>query len=384
MTTAFRCWAEIDIEAMRNNLLAIRSLVPAAVHAVVVVKADAYGHGLPEVARQLDKDVDFFGVASLSEARAIRSTGAQAPILILGPALPEEWQTIVDEAFIPSVSTVEEAAGYAKCVPAGERMALHFVVDTGMGRIGSSEEEAEQVFRAICGMSRLRVSALSSHLPVADEDEHYTEQQLERFRALAARLLPEPPAAILNSAGVMRFGKDAKTGDLVRIGLSVYGISPLNEFQEKLRPAMTLKTRVVLVRSCGPGRSISYGRTFVTPGQMKVATLCAGYGDGIDRHLSGQETDVLIKGRRCRLLGRVTMDQMMVDVTPLEGVDPGEEVVLIGRQGDQEILASELATKAGTIAWDIFTGITKRVPRIYQQRRTSTGGDTDRCIGVSA
>jgi alanine racemase len=298
--------------------------------------------------------------------------------------LPEEWQTIVDEAFIPSVSTVEEAAGYAKCVPAGERMALHFVVDTGMGRIGSSEEEAEQVFRAICGMSRLRVSALSSHLPVADEDEHYTEQQLERFRALAARLLPEPPAAILNSAGVMRFGKGAKTGDLVRIGLSVYGISPLNEFQEKLRPAMTLKTRVVLVRSCGPGRSISYGRTFVTPGQMKVATLCAGYGDGIDRHLSGQETDVLIKGRRCRLLGRVTMDQMMVDVTPLEGVDPGEEVVLIGRQGDQEILASELATKAGTIAWDIFTGITKRVPRIYQQRRTSTGGDTDRCIGVSA
>jgi alanine racemase len=187
-------------------------------------------------------------------------------------------------------------------------------------------------------------------------------------------LLPEePPAAILNSAGVMRFGKGAKTGDLVRIGLSVYGISPLSEFQEKLRPAMTLKTRVVLVRSCGPGRSISYGRTFVTSGQTKVATLSAGYGDGIDRHLSGQETDVLIKGRRCRLLGRVTMDQMMVDVTLLKCIDPGEEVVLIGRQGDQEILASELATKAGTIAWEIFTGITKRVPRIYQQQGTRIG-----------
>jgi alanine racemase len=164
----------------------------------------------------------------------------------------------------------------------------------------------------------------------------------------------------------MRFGKDARSGDLVRVGLSVYGISPLNEFQGKFRPAMTLKTRIVLIRSLGPGRSISYGRTFVTTGQMQVATLCAGYGDGIDRHLSGQETDVLIRGRRCRLLGRVTMDQVMVDVTQLGRVELGDEVVLIGRQGDQEILASELATKAGTIAWEIFTGITKRVVRIYR------------------
>jgi len=143
------------------------------------------------------------------------------------------------------------------------------------------------------------------------------------------------------------------------------GISPLSAFQEKFRPAMTLKTRVVLVRLLGPGRSISYGRTFVTSGETKVATLCAGYGDGINRHLSGQETDVLIDGRRCRLLGRVTMDQVMVDVTHLDRVEPGDEVVLIGRQGDEEILASELASKAGTIAWEIFTGITKRVVRIY-------------------
>jgi alanine racemase len=164
----------------------------------------------------------------------------------------------------------------------------------------------------------------------------------------------------------MRFGKKARAGDLVRVGLSVYGISPLDEFQDKFRPAMTLKTRVVLVRTFGPGRSVSYGRTFVTSGKMKVATLCAGYGDGIARHLSGQETDVLIKGHRCRLLGRVTMDQIMVDVTHLEQVEPGEEVVLFGRQGEEEILVNELATKAGTIAWEIFTGITKRVVRVYR------------------
>jgi alanine racemase len=367
MTTFFRCWAEIDVEAMRSNLRTIRSMVASGTHIVAVVKADAYGHGLLEVARQLDGNVDLFGVASLAEARAIRSTGAQAPVLILGPALPEERQPICDEAFIPTVSTVGEAAGYAKCVPAGERMPIHLVIDTGMGRIGASEEEADQVFREICQMSQLRVTALSSHLPVADEDEDYTARQLDRFRALVVRLLPvDQPAAILNSAGVMRFGRYARPGDLVRVGLSVYGISPLSEFQERFRPAMTLKTRVVLVRKLGPGRSVSYGRTFVTPCEMKVATLGAGYGDGIDRHLSNQETDVLIKGCRCRILGRVTMDQIMVDVTDLERVDPGDEVVLIGRQGDQEILASEIASKAGTVAWDIFTGITKRVVRIYR------------------
>jgi alanine racemase len=367
MTTVLRCWAEINIQAMRSNLRTIRSLAADAVRIIAVVKADAYGHGLQTVASRLDTEVDLFGVANLSEAQEIRSTGARAPILILGPALPEERQAIVDQGFIPSISTVEEAAGYAKCVCADERMPIHYVIDTGMGRMGSSEEEAGRNFRTICGFSQLRVAALSSHLPVADEDDNYTGRQLERFRALTASLLPEDqPAAVLNSAGVMRFGKSARAGDFVRVGLSVYGISPLIEFQGKFRPAMTLKTRVALVRSLGPGRSISYGRTFVTSGPMKVATLCAGYGDGIDRHLSGQETDVLIQGRRCRLLGRVTMDQIMVDVTDLECVEPGEEAVLFGQQGDQEILASEMAIKAGTIAWEIFTGITKRVVRIYQ------------------
>jgi len=157
------------------------------------VKADAYGHGLLEVARRLDKDVDYFGVASLSEALDIRSTGAQAPVLILGPALPDERQIIVDQGFIPSLSTVEEAIGYAQCVRADQRIPVHFVIDTGMGRIGSSEKEAGQNLRAIGEISQLRVAAISSHLPVADEDENYTGQQLERFQELAADLLPARP-----------------------------------------------------------------------------------------------------------------------------------------------------------------------------------------------
>jgi alanine racemase len=366
MTTSHRCWAEINIEAMRFNLRALRSLVASGVRVAAVIKADAYGHGLPEVARRLDRDADLFGVANLMEARAIRSTGSQIPILILGPALPEERIRIVDEGFIPTVSTIDEAAAYGRCVPAGQRVPIHFAIDTGMGRIGASEEEAGDAFRAIREMAQLRVAAVSTHLPVADEDEEYTAEQLDRFRGLVKSGSPgEEPVAVLNSAGVIRFGNVTKPGDIVRTGLALYGISPVPEFQVELRQAMTLKTRVVMVRWLGPGRSISYGRTFITPDRMKVATLCAGYGDGVDRHLSGQETDVLIHGCRCRLLGRVTMDQIMVNVSHLERVEPGDEAVLLGRQGNQEILASELAVKAGTIAWEIFTGITKRVARIY-------------------
>jgi alanine racemase len=367
MTASFRCWVEIDVEAMRSNIRSVRSSVAHGVRIVAIVKADAYGHGLSEIARRIDSDVDMFGVANLGEGQMIRAAGARAPILLLGPALPEERQKIVEEAFIPTVSTVQEAAGYAECVRAGDRLPIHFVIDTGMGRIGLSEEEAGHVLRAIREMPCLQMTALSTHLPVADEDEGDTARQLELFRAAAGRLQTQAePATVLNSAGVMRFGKLAKPGDLVRVGLSIYGVSPLSEFQERFRPAMTLKTRVTLVRTLGCGRSISYGKTFVTPGQMTVATLAAGYGDGIDRHLSGQETDVLIRGRRCRLLGRVTMDQIVVDVGHLERVEPGEEAVLIGRQGDQEILASELAAKAGTIPWEIFTRITKRVIRVYK------------------
>src|SRR5260370_1945258 len=329
---------------------AIRSMMANGVQIIAVVKADAYGHGLSEIARRLDRDVDLFGVANLVEGQTIRSTGARAPILILGPALPEERQKIVEEWFIPTVSTVEEAVGYAECVGAGERVPIDFVIDTGMGRIGLWEEEADRVLRAIREMPQLRMRALSTHLPVADEDENYTASQLQRFRRAASRLLAQDePATVLNSAGVMRFGNQARPGDLVRVGLSVYGVSPLSEFQQRFRPAMTLKTRITLVRTLESGRTISYGKTFVTPSQMTVATLGAGYGDGIDRHLSGYETDVLIRGRRCRLLGRVTMDQIVVDVSHLERVEPGEEVILIGRHGADETLPPHLATTPGTI-----------------------------------
>jgi alanine racemase len=366
MTASYRCWAEIDIQSLRQNIRTIRSMIPQGARVIAVVKADAYGHGLPEIALRLDHDVDLFGVANLVEAQTIRGTGAIAPILILSPALPDERQMIVNEKFIPTISTVPEAVAYARCVPPGKRLDAHFVIDTGMGRIGLDETHAAQTLGAIRQMDNLRMTAISSHLPVADEDHEYTVSQLERFYAASENLgSVDGEATILNSAGVVGFGNRCKPHDLVRVGLTMYGISPISESQHLFRPAMTLKARVTLIRTLSPGRSISYGRTFITTSKTRVATLSAGYGDGINRHLSGQESDVLIRGRRCRMLGRVTMDQIMVDVSHLEGVEAGEEVVLIGRQANEEILASEVATKAGTIAWEIFTGITKRVTRLY-------------------
>ena len=359
-----RCWVEIEAAALRDNIESLRQLLQPGVKLAAIIKADGYGHGLEAIAQQVADQVDLFGVASLAEARRIRSVGAQAPVVILGPALPEERAGIAGHRFIPTVSTAEEASGYAEATKE-QPLPIHFVIDTGMGRIGLWEEEAIAELRLIQTMKNLRVDAVSTHLPVADEDPAYTLLQLKRARAQTEKLSPKS-TTILNSAGILRFASFARPGDIVRAGLTIYGVSPLPEFQSRFRPVMNWKTRVILVRNVGTGRSISYGRTFITDRPGRVATLAAGYGDGYQRHLSGRNAEVLIRGKRCRLLGRVTMDQIMVDVSHLETVNVGEEAVLVGSQGEETILASELAAKAGTITWDIFTGITKRVERVYR------------------
>jgi alanine racemase len=359
-----RCWAEIDLGGFASNLEQLKERVSAGVQLAAVIKADAYGHGLPAVAVALKDQVDLLAVANAAEAEGIRAAGVKTPVMILGPALPEELPIIVRERFIPTLSTAEEGRRLADLVTAPP-LDVHFVFDTGMGRIGLWTGEAVEEFRQLAQLPQLRVTALSSHLPVADEDREYTADQIDRFRLEALALSGTLPGTILNSAGVLRFGDTARAGDVVRTGLALYGICPLPEFQSLFQPVLSLKTRVVLVRTLQAGRTVSYGRTFTTSRETKVATLGAGYGDGYPRHLSNVGADVLIRGHRCPLLGRVTMDQTMVDVSGLLEVNVGDEVVLIGRQGDEEILASELAQRSGTIAWEIFTGITKRVARIY-------------------
>jgi alanine racemase len=352
MNPPHRCWAEIDLGGLTANLSRLKQRVSPEVRFAAVIKADAYGHGLQPVATALSDQVNLLAVANAAEAEEIRRAGVQTPIMILGPAISEELPIVVRERFIPTLSTAEEGRRLADLVTSAP-LDVHFAFDTGMGRIGLWNGEAVKEFRRLTQLPQLRVTALSSHLPVADEDSEYTSDQLDRFRHEAEQLSGTLPATILNSAGVLRFGHTARAGDVARTGLALYGICPLPEFQALFRPVLSLKTRVVLIRTLQAGRT-------------RVATIGAGYGDGYPRHLSNVGAEVLIQERRCPVLGRVTMDQTMVDVSRLASVNIGDEVVLIGQQGAEEILASELAQKSGTIAWEIFTGITKRAVRVYR------------------
>ncbi len=332
---------------------------------MAVVKANAYGHGVGPLVKALAPQVELFGVANLQEAREIAPLVAADRIQILGPALPAERIGIAKEGFVPALSSLEEAAAYSALAGGGSIPVL-LAIDTGMGRMGIWQADALEQARAIAALPGVAITSIASHLPVADEDEPYTNAQLARFDALVSALKSEGIHAslqhIANSAGLIAF--PGKLGNLVRAGLSLYGIAPRPEFQSRLMPVLAWKTRITLVREVGAGRSLSYGRTFITPHAMRVATLGVGYADGYQRHLSGSGAEVLICGQRCAVLGRVTMDQILADVSAVPGATVGEEVVLIGAQGSQEILASELAHRAGTIPWEIFTGIGHRVERV--------------------
>jgi alanine racemase len=363
---ARRCWAEIDLGALRHNVAAARGQLAEGVKVMGVVKANAYGHGVAGVAKALAGLVEMFGVANVTEAEEVRKHAPEAPVFILGPALPEERARIAAGRFVPAVSTLAEARAYA-ALAGVEPLPVHLMIDTGMGRIGILEKDTVAVAREILALRGLTVTGLSSHLPSADEDDAFTREQLARFHGVVAQLrtvgVAHPVVHIENSAGIIAY--PARAGDMVRPGLMLYGSAPLPEFQPKLRAVMTWKTRITLVRSMPAGHGLSYGRTFITKAPMRIATLAVGYADGYQRHLSNRGAEVLIRGRRCAVLGRVTMDQILADVTAAPGVTEGDEAVLIGRQSGEEIFAAELAQKAGTIPWEIFTGIGRRVERVY-------------------
>ena len=360
-----RCWVEIDRAALRHNAAFIRRKLGQNIGIIAVVKANAYGHGLIGCAEALADSVNYFAVANLEEAVALRAA-VPHPIIILGPALPAERAPIVDAGFVPTISSAEEAEDFNRLART-RKLPVNFKIDTGMGRMGALEQSATALFKRVGELANIEIDSISTHLPVSNEDELFTREQLRHFSNIVRQLRTEVPggykAHILQTAGVLHYADEPF--ELVRPGILLYGISPLPDFQQELRPVMTWKTRVALVRQMPAGHGISYGRTFLTPYPMRVATLAAGYADGYPRHLSNCGASVLVRGKRCALLGRVTMDLMMIDVTDLPEVQPGEEVVLMGRQGDAEIPCRELAERAGTITWEITTRIGARVRRVY-------------------
>lgn len=361
MMEQYRCWAEIDRAALRHNAQVARERIGSA-EMLAVIKANAYGHGILLVAEALADDVQLFGVANLEEAVGVREKLTH-PVIILGPALAAERAVIVERGFIPTISALEEAEAFDRL----GKVAINYKVDTGMGRMGVVEHEGVEFFKRVAALGNIEIHSVSTHLPVANEETDYTRDQLARFRELVRQMRAAVPqnfkAHVLQSSGTLAFNETPH--EIVRAGIVLYGISPLPEFQNLLKPVLTWKTRIGLIRDMPKGASISYGRTFITPRPMRVATLTAGYADGYPRHLSNVGAQMLVRGKRCDLLGRVTMDLMVIDVSHIDEVEIGDEVVLLGRQGSEEVSAHELAEKAATITWEITTRIGQRVRRVH-------------------
>ena len=347
---------------MRRNLAVASDAFEGGMMAVV--KAGAYGHGLEEIAKALAGEaIDFFGVANVGEARRVCHAGVTTRIYLLGATWAEEREEIVARDWTPCISSLTEA-GHFNGIAANhnKRLKVHIAVDTGMGRGGFVADHLVETIAALALLENLEIEGIGSHLPSADEDEAFTISQFERFRTIIDEL--GGPARfkwihLSNSAGLL--GYDQGVCNLSRPGLMLYGVSPIAGFQERLSTVMTLKSRVTLVRTLPAGHGVSYGRQFVTTQPTRVATVGVGYGDGYPRHVSGNGADVWIRGRRCPIIGRVTMDQIMIDLTGADDVAEGDEVEIFG----PNISVNEIAQKAGTIVWEIFTGITPRVMRCY-------------------
>lgn len=360
-----RQYREIDLNALAHNVRQLRQTTRESVRLMAVVKADAYGHGLLPVARTaLSAGADALAVALVEEGETLRSAGIKAPVLVLGATSPEAalggvaqglTLTICDGRM---VHLVEEA-----CSRLGRSAEVHLKLDTGMGRIGArNAQEVREVLAALQDCPHVQLTGAFTHFADADGPEaSFTLKQLEQFQSLASLL---PPGLLLhaaNSAAIHRFPESLL--NMARMGISMYGYPPVPT-EVPLLPCMRWVTEVVYVKEIAPGDAVSYGCTFRAAHPMQVATVAVGYGDGYHRALSGRG-QVLIGGRHVPILGRVCMDQMMVDVTGLPPVHPGDEVVLLGRQGDAQITAEDLARWAGTISYEILLAPTARVPRVY-------------------
>jgi alanine racemase len=373
-----RCWAEIDLAALERNLRLIRQALPPRIRYVAVVKADAYGHGIYQtVARLMHSGADLFAVATIAEAAAVRELGPGWPILVLSALLPEEDRYVLEYELTPTISTAEEVARLdALGRSAARRIPVHLKIDTGMGRLGVWHEQALPLYQELLAAPNLQLAGIFTHFSSADTDPEFTALQRQIFLETLNSLPDLQPASLLihadNSAGIETFSRESPF-NAVRVGLLQFGIHPYaRSLLARVRPepVFSFRTRVALVKELPAGTSISYGRTWTLQRPSRVAVLAAGYGDGIPRACSNRAS-ALIRGRRCPFIGRVTMDQTIVDVTDLpESPACGDEAVLVGEQAPEQISIVEFSDWAETIPWETLTSVTKRVPRVY---RTSLG-----------
>jgi alanine racemase len=366
-------WVEVDLDRLTRNIQKIRSLLRGGSKILLTVKADAYGHGAVQVAQASSKLVDMFGVATLDEAIELRDAGIKNKILILSPILATEVPGVVYAGLAVTISAREIATELSRyAVEHDKSIDVHVEVDTGMGRTGVLVENSAEEIEYIAGLPNLKLEGLYTHFPVSDSDVDFTRGQVEAFQSIVRGLRQSgmniPMIHSANSAAINAVQESHM--DLVRPGLLAYGSLPAGlDPGSGFSPILTWKSRVARVRRMSKGRTVSYGRTYVTKRDSVVGVIPVGYGHGYPYQLSDRG-EMLIRGARVPIIGRVTMDMTMVDLTDLPQVPPlGEEVVLIGTQkgpyGEASITIHDLAGWANTIGYEIICGLSKRVPRTY-------------------
>ena len=358
-------FVEVSLQNIQHNIRQFKSIIDPKVKFMAVVKADAYGHGAVTVSKAIEKSVDYLAVATVSEAVEIKNAGIKKPILILGETHISNVEEIVNSGFIQTVYTLPFVKALSRAASRSKKKAsVHLKIDTGMGRIGVNFGKAEELLDKISKLPNVIVEGIFTHFAGAEEMDEFTSEQLKRFKSFIVKI--DPAGYILhaaNSAAAL-YRKDSHF-DMVRVGLSMYGIYPPGGRRNviTLKPSLEFKTRVIYLKKVPAGTPLSYGSTYVAKKMTNIATLPVGYADGLPRALSNKGK-VLIGGRRYPIVGRVCMDMILVDVGNSK-VKVGDEVVLIGRQGNETISADDVAKLSDTISYEIICGIGKRVPRIY-------------------
>lgn len=374
MKTYSRVYAKIDLDAVTYNMEQMKQRVNGDTKIMAVIKSDGYGHGAVQVAEVLEK-YDYiwgFAVATLDEAVVLRTEGIKKPILVLGCIFPDQYLEMLDNDIRMNVYTEEMAKEISYMARReGKTAYLHIKLDTGMARLGFAvNDESIDAITRISKLPNVNMEGVFTHFAKADEmDKTFTGNQISQFIAMTEKLKERgvtfPYEHCANSAAIIDV-EDARF-DIVRAGISTYGLYPSEEVNQDavhLKPALALKSHVAFVKEIEKGTPVSYGGTFIAEKKMKIATIPVGYGDGYPRSLSGKGY-VLIRGKKANILGRICMDQFMVDVTDIEGVSFGDKVTLIGRDGNESISVERLSELSGRFNYEFICALGKRIPRVY-------------------
>lgn len=380
-----RAWVEVDLDAIVHNVHQLRQHIHPTTDLMAVVKADAYGHGAVTVAQAaISAGATWLGVATVTEGIELRRAGITVPILLLGATnSPDEVLAIAYWKIQPTLSSPQQATRFSQALMSSSLQAavlpVHLILDTGMSRLGVSWKDAVAFVEHVQNLPHLQVASVYSHLATADDPDLTTmKRQQSRYEDAIAQLRAQDlcPARLhlANSAATLvgkGFDGIDLQYDMARVGLALYGLYPAPHLADRisLKPVLRVNARISQVRWLEAGTGISYGHRFVAERPMKVAVAGVGYADGIPRNLSNK-LEVLIQGRRVRQLGSITMDQIMLDVTEIEDIEPGDRVVLLGQSGDETITADDWAEMLGTISWEILCGFKHRLPRVARVRES--------------